>query len=82
MLLIYLGSEPQNVETAHVRPEADRIISDAFSKKLDNHKAMIALHYMHYNFSRIHKTLRATPAVEAGKAEHVWSLEEIVALAV
>jgi IS1 family transposase len=52
-------------------------LTNAFSKKLDNHKAMIALHYMHYNFGRIHKTLRVTPAMEAGKADHVWSLEEI-----
>jgi IS1 family transposase len=57
-------------------------LTNAFSKKLDNHKAMIALHYMHYNFGRIHKTLRVTPAMEAGKADHVWSLEEIAALAV
>ncbi len=56
-------------------------LTNAFSKKLDNHKAMIALHYMHYNFGRIHKTLRVTPAMEAGKADHVWSLEEIAGLA-
>jgi len=49
-------------------------LTNAFSKKLDNHKAMIALHYMHYKFGRIHKTLRVTPAMEAGKADHVWSL--------
>jgi IS1 family transposase len=57
-------------------------LTNAFSKKLDNHRAMIALHYMHYNFVRIHKTLRVTPAMEAGKADHVWSLEEIAVLAV
>ena len=51
-----------------------------FSKKIDNHKAMIALHYMHYNFARIHKTLRVTPAMEAGVSDHVWSLEEIATL--
>jgi hypothetical protein len=42
---------------------------------------MIALHYMHYNFGRIHKTLRVTPAMEAGVSNHVWSLEEIAGLA-
>jgi hypothetical protein len=47
---------------------------------VDNHKAAIALHYMHYNFARIHKTLRVTPAMEAGVADHVWSLAEIAAL--
>ena len=41
-------------------------LTNAFSKKVDNHKAMIALHYMHYNFARIHKSLRVTPAMEAG----------------
>jgi IS1 family transposase len=56
-------------------------LTDAFSKKVDNHKAMIALHYMHYNFGRIHKTLRVTPAMEAGVSDHVWSLEEIAQLA-
>ncbi len=52
-------------------------LTNAFSKKVDNHKAAIALHFMHYNFARIHKTLRVTPAMEAGVADHVWSLEEI-----
>jgi len=51
-----------------------------FSKKLDNHKAAIALHFMHYNFGRIHRTLRVTPAVEAGVADHVSSLDEIAGL--
>ncbi len=55
-------------------------LTNAFSKKVDNHKAAVALHYMHYNFARIHKTLRVTPAMEAGVADHVWSLEEIVGL--
>jgi IS1 family transposase len=56
-------------------------LTNAFSKKVDNHKAAIALHFMHYNFARIHKTLRVTPAMEAGVADHVWSLEEIAGLA-
>src|SRR5438876_5254694 len=55
-------------------------LTNAFSKKVENHKAMIGLHYMHYNFGRIHKTLRVTPAMEAGVANHVWSLAEIAAL--
>jgi hypothetical protein len=41
---------------------------------------MIALHYMHYNFGRIHKTLRVTPAMESGVADHVWGLDEIARL--
>jgi IS1 family transposase len=53
-------------------------LTNAFSKKLGNHGAAIALHYMHYNFCRIHKTLRVTPAMEAGIANHVWTIEELV----
>ncbi len=55
-------------------------LTNAFSKKMENHMASIALHYMHYNFCRVHKTLRVTPAMEAGLANHVWSLEELVGL--
>jgi IS1 family transposase len=55
-------------------------LTNGFSKKLENHAAAVALHYMHYNFGRIHKTLRVTPAMATGLADHVWSLEEIVAL--
>lgn len=51
-----------------------------FSKKVENHVAMVAIHFMHYNFGRIHETLRVTPAMAAGVADHVWSLEEIVRL--
>lgn len=55
-------------------------LTNAFSKKVDNHYWAIALHYMHYNFCRIHQTLRVTPAMEAGIANHVWSIEELVRL--
>ena len=55
-------------------------LTNAFSKKVDNLKAAVALHFMHYNFARIHQTLRVTPAMEAGVSDHVWSLEEIVGL--
>lgn len=56
-------------------------LTNAFSKKVDNHKAAVALHFMHYNFARIHKTLRVTPAMEAGISDHVWSLDAIAGLA-
>jgi IS1 family transposase len=56
-------------------------LTNGFSKKLENHLAAIALHFMHYNFARIHETLRVTPAMAAGVASHVWTIEEIVALA-
>ncbi len=55
-------------------------LTNAFSKKLENHEAAIALHFMHYNFCRIHQTLRVTPAMETGISNHVWSIAEIVAL--
>jgi IS1 family transposase len=55
-------------------------LTNAFSKKVENHAAAVALHFMHYNFARIHQTLRITPAMAAGVSDHVWSLEEIVAL--
>jgi IS1 family transposase len=55
-------------------------LTNAFSKKIDNHVAMVALHVAYYNFCRIHQTLRITPAMEAGIANHVWSLEELIAL--
>jgi IS1 family transposase len=55
-------------------------LTNAFSKKIENHEAAVALHYMHYNFARVHQTLRVTPAMEAGISNHVWTLEEIVSL--
>ena len=55
-------------------------LTNGFSKKFDNHYAAIALHFMHYNFCRIHKSLRVTPTMEAGLAGHIWSIEDLVAL--
>ena len=46
----------------------------------EDHAHAVALYFLHYNFARIHKTLRVTPAMAAGLAEHVWSVEEIVGL--
>jgi len=55
-------------------------LTNGFSKKFENLEHAVALHYMHYNFCRIHQTLRVTPAMEAGISDHVWSLEEMIAL--
>ncbi len=55
-------------------------LTNAFSKKVENHGHAIALHYMYYNFSRVHQTLRVTPAMEVGVTDHVWSVEDIAAL--
>ncbi len=48
--------------------------------EVDNLRWSVALHFMHYNFCRVHQTLRVTPAMEAGIADHVWSIEEMAAL--
>lgn len=53
----------------------------AFSKKLENHKRMMGLYFMHYNYIHIPRTRRVTPAMAAGVTDHVWSFEEIVQLA-
>jgi IS1 family transposase len=55
-------------------------LTNAFSKKIENLEHAVALHFMYYNFGRIHKTLRVTPAMQAGIADHVWSMEEIAGL--
>lgn len=55
-------------------------LTNAFSKKVENLAYAVALHFMYYNFCRIHQTLRVTPAMEAGVSDHVWSLEELVGL--
>jgi len=55
-------------------------LTNAFSKKVENHRHAVALHYMYYNFVKIHQSIRVTPAMEAGVADHVWSIEEIVGL--
>lgn len=81
--------EPKHLSTSHVERQnltmrmsmrRFRRLTNGFSKKVENHAAAVALHFMHYNFARIHKTLRITPAMAAGVTDHVWSLEEIAAL--
>lgn len=56
-------------------------LTNAFSKKLGNHMHAISLYFMFYNFCKIHKTLRVTPAMEAGIADHVWDMEEVIEMA-
>ena len=55
-------------------------LTTAFSKKFENRAHMIALYYMHYNFARVHQSLRVTPAMEASVSDYVWEIEEIVDL--
>lgn len=55
-------------------------LTNGFSKRVENHAHMVSLHFMHYNFCRQHKTLLVSPAMEAGVADHLWTIEDIVAL--
>ena len=55
-------------------------LTNAHSKKVENHRHALALYFMYYNFAWIHSILRVTPAMQAGIGDHVWSLEEIVEL--
>jgi len=81
--------EPEHISTSYVERQNLTMrmcirrftrLTNAFSRKIENHAAAVALHYMHYNFCRIHQTLRVTPAMEAGVTDHVWSVEELVGL--
>jgi IS1 family transposase len=80
---------PEHISTSYVerqnltmRMQMRRFtrLTNAFSKKIENHVASIALHYMHYNFCRIHQTLRVTPAMAAGLTDRLWSVEDLVGL--
>jgi IS1 family transposase len=83
MLQEIYGNSEQGPETRYspaICMGARKAVISGFSKKLENHEHSVALHFMHYNFCRIHQSLRVTPATEAGVSDHVWSLEEIVSL--
>ena len=78
---------PKYVSTSHVermnlsiRMQNRRFtrLTNAFSKKLDNHIHALALYFAFYNFCRIHKTLRVTPAMQAGITDRLWTLDDIV----
>ena len=81
--------DPEHISTSYIerqnltmRMQIRRFtrLTNAFSKKIENHIASIAIHYMHYNFCRIHQSLRVTPAMEAGVSDHAWEITEILAL--
>jgi hypothetical protein len=63
-----------------IRMQACRFtrLTNAFSKKLEDLKAQVALHFACYNFMKVHGTLRCTPAMEAGITDHTWTLEELL----
>jgi hypothetical protein len=82
--------DPKHVSTSYVERQNLTMrmgmrrftrLTNAFSKKNENHAAMVAIHFLYYNFGRIHKTPRVTPAMATGLSEHVWSLEDIILLA-
>jgi len=86
MKVVSGNSDPKHISTSFVerhnltmRMSMRRFtrLTNGFSKKIENHAAMVAI-AVHYNFARIHKSLRITPAMAAGLTDHVWSLEEIV----
>lgn len=89
MKVISGNPDPKHVSTSYVerqnltmRMSMRRFtrLTNGFSKKIENHIAAIALYFMYYNFCRVHQTLRVTPAMEAGISDHVWSVDELVAL--
>jgi len=55
-------------------------LTNGFSKKVENHTAMLSLYFFYYNFCRVHQTLRVTPAMEAGVTDHIWGIEEMVSI--
>ena len=87
MKIVSGNPDPNHVSTSYVerqnltmRMSMRRFtrLTNGFSKKNENLASMVAIHFMHYNFARIHKSLRITSAMAAGLCDHVWSLEEIV----
>ena len=83
-----IGSpDPDHISTSYVERQNLTIrmqnrrftrLTNAFSKKLANLKASVALHFAHYNFVRIHKTLRCTPAMAAGVTDRLWSVGDLI----
>jgi IS1 family transposase len=71
--------ERQNLTMRMSMPRYTRL-TNAFSKKIENHVAMVALHIMHYNYVRIHQTLRVTPAMAAGVTDCLWSVDDLTGL--
>ena len=81
--------DPTHVSTSYVERQNLNVrmnnrrftrLTNAFSKKVENHAHSMALFHMHHNFVRVHQTLRVTPAMEAGVAQHAWSVDQIVGL--
>jgi len=81
--------EPKHISTSYVERQNLSMrmgmrrftrLTNGFSKKFENHAHQVALYFMHYNYCRVHSTLRVTPAMEAGLTDHIWTLAELCAL--
>ena len=81
--------DPKHISTSYVERQNLSLrmgnrrftrLTNAFSKKIENHTAALAIFYMHYNFVRIHSSLRVTPAMAAGVTDRLWSIEDIISL--
>ncbi|MEM6973896.1 MAG: IS1 family transposase [Pseudomonadota bacterium] len=86
---VFGNPDPKHISTSYVERQNLTMrmamrrftrLTNAFSKKLQNHAHAVALHFMHYNFVRIHKSLRVTPAMAAGVTDRLWDIEDIVKL--
>ena len=89
MKMVSGNPDPKHVSTSYVERQNLSMrmgmrrftrLTNGFSKKFENHAHQVALYFFHYNFCRVHSTLRVTPAMEAGLTDHVWSLEELCGL--
>jgi len=89
MKVVSGNPDPKHVSTSYVerqnltmRMSMRRFtrLTNGFSKKIENHIAAVSLYFMYYNFCRVHQTLRVTPAMESGLSDHVWSVDELIAI--
>lgn len=83
MKIISGNPDPQHISTSYVERQNLSMrmgmrrftrLTNGFSKKIDNHIAAVSIYFMHYNFCRIHQTIRVTPAMEAGITNHAWTI--------
>jgi len=90
MKVVSGNPDPKHISTSYVERQNLSMrmgmcrftrLTNGFSKKIDNHIAAVAIYFMHYNFCRIHQSLRITPAMAAGITDHAWSIEEVCGLA-
>jgi IS1 family transposase len=89
MKVVSGNPDPKHVSTSYVERQNLSMrmgmrrftrLTNGFSKKIENHAHQVALYFFHYNFCRVHQSLRVTPAMEAGLTDHIWSLEELCGL--